>query len=163
MSKSQINSLLMFIDQYQLDKRTARFAESVITVCKKLGNDVMSELIVRQVLKSAASIGAKYAGSVWGLDRDRFIRRMYQCKEEAKTTQHWLRMLQKSCPKKRHQIERLRKECHRFEVIFQKIIDQVQKAKTKKPVQRKKVRVEAPSLSAMQSAMIGLGMRRAVI
>jgi four helix bundle protein len=46
--------------KFDLEERTAKFAENVIDFCKVLKVNYLNENIVKQLLKSLTSVGANY-------------------------------------------------------------------------------------------------------
>ena len=79
--------------KYDLEERTAKFAEAVIELVKKIPQDSINKRMIEQVVASAGSIGANYCEANEAESRRDFRHKIGICKKEAKETKHWLRLL----------------------------------------------------------------------
>ena len=78
---------------YDLEERTAKFAEQVIKVCKKLVKNPISLPIIDQLVRSGTSVGANYCEANGASSKKDFKNKIFICKKEAKETQYWLRTI----------------------------------------------------------------------
>lgn len=112
---------------YDLEDRTAKFGENIISFCKAIGQDVITKPIISQIVRSATSIGANYMEANGASSKKDFRNKIYTCKKEAQETKHWLRMLAKCVPERRIEIRKLWKEAEELTMIFGKIASSLNK------------------------------------
>ena len=79
--------------RYDLDERTFKFAELVISFARLLPRDPATAEIIRQVVRSSGSVGANYVEASESLGRKDFLMRARICRKEAKESAYWLRLL----------------------------------------------------------------------
>ncbi len=113
--------------RFDLEERTAQFGEVVIQFLKQLpSNDITSPLI-RQLVRSATSVGANYCEADESGSKKEFRHRIGVCKRESKESKYWLRMLATVVPDQRDQARQLWKEGDElnriFAAIFRKLSD----------------------------------------
>jgi four helix bundle protein len=84
--------------EFDLAERTARFGESVIELARSIHRDDVSGPIVRQLVRSATSVGANYTEADEAGSKKEFRYRISVCCREARETQYWLRMLASAAP-----------------------------------------------------------------
>jgi four helix bundle protein len=106
---------------YDLEERTARFAEEVIKFIKKLNLDVINKPIIEQLVRSTGSIGANYCEANEAESKKDFVHKIGIVKKETKETQFWLRLLESSNSSFKEDIQNLWKEAHELLLIFSKI------------------------------------------
>ncbi|MEK7096214.1 MAG: four helix bundle protein [Patescibacteria group bacterium] len=107
--------------KYDLEERTAVFAENVIKMCRTIKYDLIANNIIGQLLRSATSIGANYMEANGASSKKDFRNKIHICKKESQETQHWLRMLGTARPELKDESQALWQEAHEFVLIFQKI------------------------------------------
>src|SRR3989338_1403159 len=107
--------------KYDLEERTASFAEDVIKLCRTIRQDSITNSIVNQLIRSATSIGANYVEANGASSKKDFRNKIHTCKKESQETQHWLRMLSTATPDLKDESKALWQEAHEFAPIFQKI------------------------------------------
>ena len=107
--------------QYDLEERTAKFGENVIGLCQSIKQDVISRLLISQLVRSSTSIGANYMEANGAISKRDFTNKIFICRKECQETRHWLRMLVKCCPDVRGKIETLEQEAQELTLIFGKI------------------------------------------
>ncbi len=107
--------------KYDLEERTAKFAEDIIKLCKKTPRNVISLPILDQLIRSGTSIGANYCEANGASSKKDFKNKIFICKKESKETQYWLRMLAKTTEDIQEECRQLWKEAHEFTLIFSKI------------------------------------------
>jgi four helix bundle protein len=106
---------------YNLEERTAVFGENIISLCKSIKINIFTEPIVKQILRSATSVGANYLEANGASSRKDFCNKIYICKKETQETRHWLRMLTQALDSIPPEIESLEDESRRLAMIFHKI------------------------------------------
>jgi four helix bundle protein len=116
-----INQIQNSNNKFDLEERTAKFGKNVILFCMKARNYVITEPLIKQLIRSATSIGANYMEAN-GCDTKRdFKNKISLCKKEAKETTHWLRMLTYPLPDKEKELHQLWQEAHELVLIFSAI------------------------------------------
>jgi len=110
-----------FSNKYDLEKRTAKFGEAIIKLCRTIKDDVIVKPIIGQLVRSATSIGANYMEANGASSKKDFANKIFICKKETQETKHWLRMLAASTMDKGDEIRKLWRECQELTLIFQKI------------------------------------------
>jgi len=78
----------------ELEERTKQFAIAVVKDVLAFPRNVAAEVIGRQILRSATSIGANYREANRSESRDDFIYKVGLAEKEAAETQYWLEMCQ---------------------------------------------------------------------
>lgn len=109
-------------NNYDLEGRTAKFAEDIIDLARSIKCDPINSRILTQLVGSAGSIGANYCEATEAESKKDFVHKISICKKETKETKHWLRLLAKTNPEAKEEIRRLWKESHELLLIFSKII-----------------------------------------
>lgn len=106
---------------YDLEERTAIFAENVILLCKGIVENTITRPIISQLIRAATSIGANYLETNGASSKKDFANKIYIYKKESQESRHWLRMLATCYPDKKNTIAKLWKEAHELSMIFHKI------------------------------------------
>src|SRR6266446_1976088 len=76
-----------------LEQRTKRFALAIIRFCSSLPRNREADVLGRQLLRSATSIGANYREANRGVSRADFVNKIGIVQKEAAETQYWLELL----------------------------------------------------------------------
>lgn len=76
--------------KYDLSERTAKFSEGVITFCKKINLNSITNPIVNQLIRSGTSMGANYSEADEASSKKDFINKICIATKEAKETKYWL-------------------------------------------------------------------------
>lgn len=113
---------------YDLEERTARFAENVIDLMKKLPENSINKRMVEQLIGSAGSMGANYCEANEAESKKDFVHKIGICKKETKETKHWLRLLARANPIHKDDFRVLWKETQELLLIFSKIINSSRKS-----------------------------------
>ena len=71
---------------YDLEERTALFAESIISLAGQVKKTVVTLPIISQLVRSGTSIGANYREANGASSKRDFRNKIYICKKEAKET-----------------------------------------------------------------------------
>lgn len=107
--------------KYNLEERTAVFAEKIIELCKKCPRNIVTTPIVDQLIRSGASIGANYCEANGASSKRDFKNKIFICKKESKETKYWLRLLVKAEENLKEECRELWKEAQEFTMIFSKV------------------------------------------
>jgi four helix bundle protein len=122
---------------FDLEERTAKFGEAVIRFCRELKLDAVTDPLVRQVIKSATSVGANYCEADDAVSRKEFRQKIGTCKKESRETKHWLRMIAAAEPGQSDKARTLWKEANEllliFATIFRKLTEKRSPASGKAP------------------------------
>jgi four helix bundle protein len=79
-----------------LEQRTKRFALAVLKLCSGLPRERAAEILARQVIRSATSIGANYREANRAVSRSDFRNKIGTVQKEAAETQYWLELFMES-------------------------------------------------------------------
>ena len=115
--------------KYDLEERTASFAESVIDIVKTIITTPVNRRIITQLVGSSGSIGANYCEANEAESKKDFMHKIGICKKEIKETKHWLRLLIRSNPDKKTDLSKLSQEAQELLLIFSKILSSSKKGK----------------------------------
>ncbi|MCG2697961.1 four helix bundle protein [Candidatus Parcubacteria bacterium] len=108
--------------QFDLEERTAKFAEEIIKLVKKIKVSPVNIKIITQIVGSGGSIGANYCEATEAESKRDFIHKISIAKKEIKETRHWLRLLAKSNPEIINELRVLWQEAQELLLIFSKSI-----------------------------------------
>ena len=106
---------------YDLEERTALFAEKIIELCKKAPKNTVTIPIISQLVRSGTSMGANYCEANGASSKKDFANKIFICKKESKETKYWLRMLAKAANDLKDECRELWKEAQELTLIFSKI------------------------------------------
>jgi len=101
-----------------LEQRTKRFALAVIKLVASLPRGAASDVLGRQILRSATSIGANYREANRAVSRPDFTNKIGTIQKEAAETQYWLELLIESGTSKDSNVADLHKESTELLAIF---------------------------------------------
>src|SRR5689334_25271697 len=101
-----------------LEQRTKRFALEVIKFSATLLRSRAFDVLARQLLRSATSIGANYREANRGVSRADFANKIGTVQKEAAETQYWLELLIESEFAKNADATTLYKESSELLAIF---------------------------------------------
>jgi len=104
--------------KYDLEERTARFGEAVIAFVRQIALTPITEPLVRQLVKSATSVGANYCEADDAGSKKEFRYRISLCKRESRETKHWLRMMAGAAPDRVEDARTLWREAKELHLIF---------------------------------------------
>jgi four helix bundle protein len=107
--------------KFDLEERTAKFGEDVLNFCKTNQMTPLNESLIKQLIRSATSIGANYMEANGSDSRRDFKNKISICKKESKETTHWLRMLSIVLPGKKDKLRLLWQEAQELVLIFSSI------------------------------------------
>jgi len=98
--------------------RTKRFALAVIRLYASLSRSTVDQVLGKQVLRSATSIGAHYREACRAKSNADFVSKIEGALQELDETVYWLELLQESFLVKSDQIEPLATEANELISIF---------------------------------------------
>lgn len=116
-------------NSYDLEERTAKFSENVIGFIKSINRNSLNDSILRQLIRSATSVGANYCEANNASSKQDFRNKIYICKKEINETKYWFRMLVKTNPELKDKAKELWQEAQELNLIFQKIANSLNKKK----------------------------------
>lgn len=106
---------------YDLEERTAKFGESVIALCKKIPNNIITQPLINQLVKCSTSIGANYSEADDAESPKDFKHKIGICKKESRESKHFLRMLATASPEHKEKITKFWLEAKELNLIFNAI------------------------------------------
>ena len=107
--------------KYDLEERTARFAEEAISLLLRLPRNPINDRLVGQATGSTGSLGANYCEANEAESKKDFEHKIGICKKETKESKHWIRLLATANPNFRDELRTLWKEAQELLLIFSKI------------------------------------------
>jgi four helix bundle protein len=115
----------MIIEQnpkkYDLEERTSLFGENIIDLCKIIPRNEIISTIIKQLIRSATSIGANYMEANGASSKKDFRNKIFICKKESQETKYWIRMLARAHDQNSDDLKRLWQEAKELSMIFHKI------------------------------------------
>ena len=112
---------------YNLEERTAKFAEKIIDLCKKAKKTVITIPIIDQLIRAGTSVGANYCEANGASSRKDFTNKIFICKKESKESAYWLRILARALPELQEECREDWKEAHELVLIFGSIAGKAKK------------------------------------
>jgi len=111
--------IVEFKDQREeLRRRTKAFALRVIRLYRALPRSAEAQILGKQLLRSATSVGANYRAVCRARSRPEFIARLGVVAEEADETVFWLELLMEAGIMSARRLEGLLKEARELTAIF---------------------------------------------
>ena len=110
---------------YDLEERTAKFAEAAITFAKKIPRTPVTEGMIRQLVDAGTSIGANYCEADDAISRRKFRKNIGTCRKESRETKFWLRSVACAVPELADEARVLWKEAKELHLIFCSIFTSV--------------------------------------
>src|SRR5882762_431914 len=101
-----------------LEQRTKRFGLAVIKYSSSLPRTREADILGKQLLRSATSIGANYREANRGVSRADFVNKIGTVQKEAAETQYWLELLIESDLTRGEAVQQLLKESSELLAIF---------------------------------------------
>lgn len=116
-----------------LTRRSEAFAACILRVFGRLHGGSAVETIVRQLVRSATSVGANYRAAQCARSHNEFIAKLQIVREEADETQYWLRMLQQVQVAPVDQLDILQQEARELTAIFTAALKTARRNQKTKP------------------------------
>ena len=110
-----------FSNKYDLEERTAVFAERIIGLCKRCPKNIVTIPCINQLIRCGTSIGANYCEANGASSKKDFKNKIFICKKESKETKYWLRLLAKTEASIKDECRELWQEAQEFTMIYSKI------------------------------------------
>ncbi len=109
--------------KYDLEERTALFAERVRDLCLKLPKSIANTEYIPQLLRAASSPGANYIEANESIGDKDFGMKIKTCRRESKESAYWLRLvITNGSEEQQKQRSSLRQEAKEFVLIFTAIL-----------------------------------------
>jgi four helix bundle protein len=109
---------------FDLEERTARFGERIISFVKKIPRGIghpENNRLIDQLVGCGTSVGANYCEANEGVSKKDFRHPISRCVKEAKETRFFLRMVATSEPKLADEARELYREANELVRIFASI------------------------------------------
>jgi four helix bundle protein len=84
------------VDKDEMKLRTKRFALEAIRLVESLPRTQTGQIIGRQLMRSATSVGANYRSACLARSRADFVSKLGIVAEEADESQYWMELLEES-------------------------------------------------------------------
>ena len=108
--------------EFDLEERTARFGEAVISFAKRIPVNPVTTPLISQVVRAATSVGANYCEADEAESGKEFRYRIGVCKRESRETKHQVRMIASAQPELRDEGRTIWQEAKELTLIFAAII-----------------------------------------
>lgn len=108
---------------YDLEERTKNFSVEIIRLCREIPKNRTDDVLVKQLIRSATSVGANYREANETETKKDFCFRARISRKEAKETVYWLNLLVESCPNYIEKITFLEKEAGELVKILASIVN----------------------------------------
>ncbi len=99
------------MEKNTLKDKTFALSTEIIYLYRQLCNNKGNEVLARQLLRSATSIGANVREAVYGISRADFIAKLQIALKETAETEYWIELLQATGTLQKEHGEKLQKEC----------------------------------------------------
>jgi four helix bundle protein len=86
------------MDEKTFKERTKRFGINIIQMTEKLPSTRVADILARQIIRSATSVGANYRAACHAKSTADMINKLKIVEEEADETLYWLEILQEVLP-----------------------------------------------------------------
>ncbi len=106
--------------------RSREFSKAVIRLSKEIKVNIYNENILKQLLRSATSIGANYSEARETTTKKDFYHKISICIKESKETEYWLDLLAMESAIA-GDIYALKQEAYEFVKMFAKMLDKNRK------------------------------------
>ncbi len=106
---------------FDLEERTATFAEAIVRFAKKIPRDSTNNRLISQLVGCGTSVGANYCEANEGVSKKDFRNTIGRCVKEAKETKYFLRLIAASEPKLADEARALYREAKELHLIFASI------------------------------------------
>ena len=106
------------MNQEELKTRTKKFGLRIIKLVDFLPNRKIGDVIGRQILRSATSVGANYRAACRSRSKAEFITKINIVLEEADETLYWLELIEESELIKKEKLIELTSEAKELVAIF---------------------------------------------
>lgn len=111
--------------KYDLEDRIRKFSEDIIDLCYSTRGSVISDPIIKQLVRSGTSVGANYCEAIETGSKKDFRHKLLIAKKEAKETFYWLTLFKRLKDSDAETISRLLQECKELILILSASIKKV--------------------------------------
>jgi four helix bundle protein len=111
--------------RYDLEDRTLMYAKDIIEFVGMVPNTVANTEIIKQLIRSASSVGANYIEANGFLGKKDFAMRIRICRKEAKESRFWLHLITVNKEALENQRQALIKETEELLRIFGAILEKI--------------------------------------
>ena len=108
-------------EEYDLEERTARFAEAIIAFAKKVRKTPVTMPLITQLVKAGTSVGANYCEADDSISERDFRKNIGTCRKESKESKYWVRMAVAAEPDLKEDGRPLWQEAKELNLIFSQI------------------------------------------
>ncbi len=106
------------MDQAELKRRTKAFAVRVVQMTETLPKGRAADIMARQIIRSATSVGANYRAACRGRSHRDFTAKIGVVEEEADETLYWLELIAETALLPEASLSDLRQEANELTAIF---------------------------------------------
>lgn len=78
---------------YNLEDRTLEFSKRIAKMCKALQKNEINDVYIKQIIRSATSVGANYREANEKLGKKDFVHRMKISRKECKETRYQIELI----------------------------------------------------------------------
>jgi four helix bundle protein len=100
----------------ELKERIKKFALRIIKLADGLKRSIATDVLSKQIIRSATSIGANYRAACGARSKAEFIAKLQTAREESDETLYWLELLQETTD--HNDLKELVKECDELTAIL---------------------------------------------
>jgi len=109
--------------KYDLEERTALFAERIRDFCLQLPKNVVNNEYIPQLVRAGSSPGSNYIEANESIGDKDFKMKIKTCRRESKESAYWLRLIiTDNSPAMENERAALRQEAKEFVLIFTAIL-----------------------------------------
>lgn len=120
------------MDSVELKNRTKKFAVDIINLSSTIPSTFANNIITKQLIRSATSVGANYRAALRGKSDPDFLYKINIVQEEADESIYWIELLTETNIIEINGINELKKETNELTSIFTAILKTL-KSKNLKP------------------------------
>lgn len=110
---------------YNLEDRTLEFSKRIAKMCYALPKNTINEIYIKQILRSASSIGANYIEANESLGKKDLKMKIKIARKEAKETTYWLNLIIAANSNFQKRIEPLVQESIEIRNILSTILNKI--------------------------------------
>jgi four helix bundle protein len=103
---------------FDLEERTAVFAEAVIHFAKAIPKNPVTLPLIEQIVRSGTSVAANYCEADDAVSKKDFKNKIGTFRKESRETKLWLRMLATAEPELKTEARKLWQEAKELHLIF---------------------------------------------
>lgn len=107
--------------EYDLEERTAKFGEKIISFCKRISRSPINDPLINQLVKAGTSTGANYCEADDAESKLDFKHKIGICKKESRESKHFIRMIAVAVPELTEEARMLWREAKELNLIFNSI------------------------------------------